>query len=218
MDEIVTNPISNAYAKHLVLLTIFPDIPVMQALNLVDIPVALANRALLLRPADYLQNSIGGRLLALLGHADSRAALEHDIENKQARIRADVAAAVGRQYVSKPHRVPLADAVAIASASRGLDPTNSAQDFLELCQLLYSYEVNRFIDRPSSERKGPSRQLNQQIDHYHLSYLPFVDGFVTDDAVLHEMAAFLAAAYHPGVEVDSVTSYHEKWIRAKLLD
>ena len=218
LDEILTIPIGNAYQKHLLLLTVFPDMPVLRALNVVDIPVVQAKRAELLRPAGYTENSVCGPLLALHGHAASVRARANDIENKHARIRADVDAAAGRQHVPKRFRVPFGTAVAMAVETHGLNPAGSAKDFLELCLVLYSFEISRFIDRPSSERKGPSRQLNQLIDHYHLAYLPFVDTFVTDDVVLRQMASDLAAAYRPTVEVESVTSYHEKWIRQKLLE
>ena len=218
LDEIVTNPIGNAYVMHVHFLTIFPDIPVLQSLNIVDIPAAQADRTILLRPADYIQTSIGGRWLALVGHPEAVAALEQDVGRKQARIKADIDAAVGKRYVPKEFRVPFSDAIAMTAAQRGLDPAASAHDFFALCEVLYSYEVSRFIDRPSRERKGPSRQLNQQIDHYHLSYLPFVDAFVTDDVVLHQMAKELGASYYPNVEIDDVDSYLEKWIRRKLLE
>ncbi len=218
LDEILTIPIGNAYQKHLLLLTVFPDMPVLRALNVVDIPVVQAEESReLLQPAGYTENSVCGRLLALHGR-------KRPLELEQTTLRTSTHGSAltstqrpaGNMFEAVPSAVR--HRVACPDETHGLNPAGSAKDFLELCLVLYSFEISRFIDRPSSERKGPSRQLNQLIDHYHLAYLPFVDTFVTDDVVLRQMASDLAAAYRPTVEVESVTSYHEKWIRQKLLE
>lgn len=72
---------------------------------------------------------------------------------------------------------------------------------------LYSFEATRFIDRPANEQKGASRLLNQQIDYYHLTYLPFVDEFVTDDTVLARTAADLVRIFGLSTDVHTTTSY-----------
>lgn len=155
-------------------------------------------------------------MLAVAGDAQSIADLETDIENKQARIRADIAAATGKNYVPPASRAPIEEVIEVGIAMRGWNPSKSAKDFFELCKYLHGCEVTRYIDRPSSERKGASRILNQQIDYYHLSYLPFVQAFVTNDAVLRETAQKLAKMFYPEVEIHDVASYHSKWMRDRL--
>lgn len=54
LDEILTHPISDAYKKHLLLLTIFPDVPVLVPLDSADLAAAQIHRDVLLRPADFL--------------------------------------------------------------------------------------------------------------------------------------------------------------------
>jgi hypothetical protein len=215
LDEILTHPISDAYKKHLLLLTIFPDVPVLVPLDSADLAAAQIHRDVLLRPADFLSGAVGTRLLALAGQPDALRGLATDIANKQSRIDAD--AARGSQYVPKQLRVPFDEAVAVAIAVRRLDPTSSARDFFDLCMSLYSFEATRFIDRPANERKGASRLLNQQIDYYHLTYLPFVDEFVTDDTVLARTAADLVRIFGLSTDVHTTTSYLSAWMREQLL-
>ena len=82
---------------------------------------------------------------------------------------------------------------------------------------LYTFEVTRLIDRPARDRKGASRLLNQQIDYYHLSYLPFVDEFVTNDVVLAETASSLILMFGLHVAVHTAAVYRSNWIRQRLL-
>lgn len=107
-------------------------------------------------------------------------------------------------------------AVAAVVEKLHLDPANSAHDFFALCRSLYEFENARLINRPAEDRRGPAWWLNQQIDHYHLSYLPFVDVFVTDDAVLRKTAGSLSQTFRPNVQVCSVQTFLGQWIRSSL--
>lgn len=215
IDEIVTNQIGNAYKKHLVLLTIFSDIPVLVSLESADLAAAQTDRELLLRPVDFLANVVATRSLALAGHPEALRGLAEDIANKQNRISADMTRAI--EYAPKRQRVPFDEAVAAVIQARRLDPRHSAHDFFQLCTTLYDLETKRFIDRPAHERKGPKRLLNQQIDHYHLTYLPFVDEFVTEDVVLARTAADLVRLVGLPTVVHTTSSYLREWMRAQLL-
>ena len=215
LDEIITNPITDAYKKHLLLLMIYPDIPILRALESMDLSEAQRSREVLLRPPEYLKNAIGSRTLALVGHQEGLDALASDMANKQARIDQD--AVRSSQYVTKDQRVSFDAAVMHAVSIGNLQPGASARDFFDLCMTLYSYEVHRYIDRPSSERKGGRRLLNQQIDFYHLSYLPFVEVFITNDTVLGRAAADLIRIYCLPVEVETAETYLSKWIRRQLM-
>jgi hypothetical protein len=215
VDEIVTHQISDAYKKHVLLLAIFPDIPVLVSLESADLAAAQSHRELLLRPADFLAKVVTTRLLALAGHPEALRGLAEDIANKQSRIDADAARAI--DYAPKHQRVPFDEAVTAAIQAQRLDPKHSAFDFFQLCTTLYSLEMRRFIDRSNRERKGASRSLNQQIDHYHLTYLPFVDEFVTNDAVLARTAADLVRIVGLQTVVHTTSSYLNEWLRGQLL-
>jgi hypothetical protein len=217
LDEIITNPVDNVYKKHLLLLMIFPDIPVLRSLDTVDFAAAEADRNVLLRPTDYLSSTFSTRTLAMVGAPEALRGLQSDIANKHSRIQADVASSLAIQYVPKGQRVNFGTAVAALVQTRSLNPAQSAADFFELCKLLFQLDVSRLIDRPSSDRKGPSRLLNQQIDYYHLSYLPFVDAFVTDDNVLRQMASELRTTFLPSRKIHTVESYRSAWNRRQLM-
>jgi hypothetical protein len=215
IDEIVTNQIGNAYKKHLALLAIFPDIPVLVSLESADLAAAQTDRELLVRPADFLAKVVATRSLAVAGHPEALHGLAEDIANKQDRINADKTRAI--EYASKRQRVPFDEAVAAVIQARRLDPRHSAHDFFQLCTMLYDLETKRFIDRPAHERKGAGRLLNQQIDHYHLTYLPFVDEFVTGDVVLARNATDLVRLVGLQTVVHATSSYLSEWMREQLL-
>ena len=71
LDEIITNPIDNSYLKHLLLLIIYPDIPILRALESVDLREAQRNRSLLIRPPEYLKNAVDARTLAMCGNPEA---------------------------------------------------------------------------------------------------------------------------------------------------
>lgn len=216
LDEMISIPVSNAFKKHLALLTIFPDIPVLLPLEQVDINDAEHDRSILVRESNFLPSVAGLRARALIGDLMAVSSLEQDIDNKKGRIAADVTAAQSRMHVQKPQRIDLEQAIALAVREANLEPGSSSVDFFKLCKRLYEFEISRLIDRPSAERKGASRQLNQQIDYYHLSYLPFVNGFVTDDRTLRSTALVLSEQFHPSTSIYSVDEYHRSWIRNRL--
>ena len=111
--------------------------------------------------------------------------------------------------MSKPLPLPL---VRRASASQ----RHQASICSAPCKRLYEFEISRLVDRLSTERKGASRHLNQQIDFYHLSYIPFVDGFVTNDKALRSTALVLTERFRPLTSIYSVDEYHRSWIRDRL--
>ncbi len=206
LSEIITNPIDNAYLKHVVFLTIFPDLPVLRPLDGLDIGAAQRDRSLILNPPDFLPGVIPTRLLAAAGHPEAVRAHEQDLAGKQKRIQEDIAAAAGQEYVPVHLRKPLGEVIDEVVALRGLRPSQSAVDFFELCKHLFGCERTRYIDRPTGDRKTARRYLNLQIDYYHLSYLPFVDGFVTDDAVLRDTATDLVGRFYPRVHAQAASS------------
>ena len=62
LDEIVTTKVSNSYKKHLMLLTIYPDIPVLRALEHVDVDAAQLDRSTLLYPPEFVGQVAGKRI------------------------------------------------------------------------------------------------------------------------------------------------------------
>lgn len=216
LDELITLPVGNAFKKHLLLLTIYPDIPVLLPIEQVDLNQAMSDRNLLLHEANFLSSVANLRARALIGDPVAVDGLAVDIENKRRRIRSDVKSAQGSKHVPAEMRVELDVAIDLTTESKKLNPRDSASDFLALCKTLYGFEITRFIDRSARTRKGPSRNLNQQIDYYHLAYLPFVDGFVSNDKTLIDIARVLCDRFLPRVQVWDVDSYHRHWIRERL--
>ncbi len=217
LDELITIPIGNAYKKHLALLAVFPDIPVLLPLEQVDLAEAERDRSVLVREPNFLSSVAALRARAVIGDPVAVDGLKTDIGNKKARIDRDVAASRWHQFVPKDQRVDLDDVVTLAVNEHGLHPESSSTDFFSLCRVLFQSEMARLTDRSSTARKGASRQLNQQIDYYHLSYIPFVDGFVTEDATLRATARALCQRFRPSVKVYSIEEYHRHWIRSQLL-
>lgn len=79
LAELVTTTNDNALKKHLVLLTIFPDIPVLRCIEGLDLRQIETDRDLLLLPTTFLRNLTGLRLAAMAGHSEAAAALTQDL-------------------------------------------------------------------------------------------------------------------------------------------
>jgi hypothetical protein len=222
IDELVTIPVDhNAFKKHVLMLSIFPTLPVTAAITKVT-PQQLDVSDLsdlLLEPG--FAGLVGSKRAAALVSAPDLADLEQDLKNKEAGRQAaerflQKDAAGNIVYINPPERISIRDAIKRIVDERQLKPRESNYDFHLLCMHLYAATRSRLIDVATRFRKGPSQMLNHQIDFYHLSYLPFVKGFITDDTYLTMVAQELIDYLDLNKEVITGDEFHSRWLRRLL--
>jgi len=222
IDELVTIPVShNSFKKHTLLLSVFPKLPVLVAITKptkqqLD---AFGLDDLLLDP--NFAGVVGSKRAAALVSASDLADLEQDIRNKGAgKLAAELYlqkdAAGNVVYVDPADRISIRDAIELIIGEHDLNPGESNHDFHLLCMYLYAATRNRLIGVATKFRKGPAQMLNHQIDFYHLSYLPFVDGFVTDDTYLAMITKGLIDYLSLNKKVITGDEFRTRWMRRLL--
>lgn len=219
LDEFITIPLGNALTKHVVFLTIYPSIGVAKSPDEISFTETEEWRiSKFLLPSDHVSKIAKTRVLALAGVPRAKAALQNDIDNKQKRIDADIKQnkTLPISYVAQEKRKSLSDVIKLITTKHKLEPAKSYEDYKTLCKRLYEEEVRRSIDRPSKDRKGAKWRLNQQIDFYHLMYLPLVKKFVTDDKYLFDIAKEIVRQFNYNTEVENVAEFKSKWIKSRL--
>lgn len=222
IDELVTIPTDhNAFKKHVLMLSIFPTLPVIAAITKIA-PQQLDVSDLgdlLLEPG--FAGAVGSKRAAALVSAPDLADLEQDLRNKEAGRQAaerflqkDATGSI--IYTDPSDRINIGNAIRRIIEERQLKPRESNYDFHLLCMYLYAATRNRLIDVATRFRKGPSQMLNHQIDFYHLSYLPFVKGFITDDTYLTMVARELIDYLELDKEVVTGDEFRSRWFRGLL--
>lgn len=218
IDELVTIPVTdNAYRKHVAQLMIFPDVPVLKGsiFQLGKSKLDSLKYDDAVQPKGYA-GAIGEKRLSALIFQNDLDDLNQDIANKDAGRRQAASLIVDREYVGQGDRLPVRDVITHIITEFELKPQMSNYDFYKLCMYLYAATRDRLIDVPTKYRKGKYDMLNHQIDFYHLSYLPFVDGLVTDDRYLTMVA--LAVVECLGLDKEIITSkdYYSRSLRNLL--
>ncbi len=225
IDELLTIPIdsaSNAYKKHLALLTIFPKLPVLKAITqLTPEELNRVHTKELLMPNEFAGQIALKRLLAFAA-PEHRQDLETDLENKKAALE-DAKRFLMRDssssiiYVDPQRRITLNEAITRIVTELKLDPKAYPWDFHLLCMHLYVATRNRLITVPGLKiYKGENSMLNAQIDFYHLSYLPFTSGFVTNDKYLNMIANEIVNYFSLAKTIYTCEEYWKLWLH-KLL-
>jgi len=221
LDELITIPIGTAYKKHLCFLMIFQELPVFTSITKFDAKTLNNSReGDILLPSDFLPGLVTIRSLALAS-PEYRGYLEQDIQSKeQARIGAELFLKnpLGGyfEYVDPKKRISLRETIIKIIQDHQLTPSDP-YDFYQLCMHLFVATRNRLIDVPAKYRKGPSRTLSHQIDFYHLSYLPFVKGFVTSDTYLSLVARELVSYLDLKREILNKEDFWKRWIKTHLV-
>jgi len=222
LDELITIPISTPYKKHLAFLSIFQDLPVFSSITKFSPEeLASATEIDILAAPEFLKGLVTTRLLALTS-PEYRGYLEQDIQNKAtARLTAELHLKnpLGGyfDYVDPENRISIRETIAQIISTYKLDPVASPYDFHLLCMHLFVATRDRLIDVPAKYRKGPTKTLSHQIDLYHLSYLPFVEGFVTNDAYLSLVATEVVQYLSLNKKIVSMEEFWTRWIRVHLL-
>lgn len=214
LDECLTIQLaSNPYKKHLCMFLIYPQIKIMKPITIFDGKKSehdASSISDLFHKKDYLQNVIALRASALVTN-EARLSLEKDIENKK---QGEIIAQHFPQFENKCNyadRLSLEDAIRKIIIEKNISPENSKYDFYQLCMNIFVAKRKRAIK--GLEYKNSSRNLNEQIDSYHLSYLPYVQGFVTNDKGMTLLAKALNMYFGLGVKVIDANEYWELWVK-----
>lgn len=225
VDEMLTIPIeraSDAYKKHVAFLSIFPYIPVLKSITKFtksDFDRNFTKE--LLMPREFAGQVAAMRALALVT-PEHRKDLETDVENKNTGIE-DAKKFLNRDssgsviYVNSNERIALKQAIAMIIDEQQLNPLSSSYDFHILCMNLFVATRNRLIRVPDMKiYKNEKSTLNSQIDFYHLSYLPYVYGFVTNDKYLNLVAKELVDYLNLDKVVYTSDEYWRYWLHKIL--
>jgi hypothetical protein len=223
IDELLTIPIdsaANAYKKHFLFLLTFPEIPVFKSITQFSKEsLDSITQYELLRERDFAGQVAAKRALALTSPEHLRD-LQTDIKNKLTGLEAAkmffVRDSTGKVlYTDEKNRITVAEAIERIVAEQKLMPVESAYDFYILCMSLYVATRDRLI-KVGKDKKGENAALNMQIDFYHLSYLPFVNEFVTNDNYLCRVAKELIKYLRLDKTVRSGQEYLNLWFHELL--
>lgn len=216
--ECITIPhTSNAYKKHLCLFSIFPKIRVFKPITIFDQKKPEHDKSSiqeLLNKNDFLGKVAALRTSALLT-TEGRSNLQKDLQHKYEGIQAAALESFGETASGEDMRLSLDDIIDAICKTHKLSPKESKYDFYQLVMRIYVAKRQKLIK--GINYKKVERNLNEKIDSYHLSYLPYVRGFVTSDYDLYNIAQTLSKHFDLGVEVLKPDDFWSLWLRNHLL-
>lgn len=233
VDELVvfeaTTPAQvNTLKKHLVLLAILKDLPVLKpmvkCLGLSQVnEVEPDFRPFLIDDKTQVMRLVTQRLIDLTQGQTSKAVQDAIDDKKRVAdlARAHPFAVPTTAVISSDKRSSLGDWIAADMKSHAIVGKPTVKAFYELCQRMSEAKRRRVLTPPAGMNAKnfykSADPFGEHIDFFHINYTPLVSHFVTDDRAVQEIVKALASAGLVSCQVLSSSEYKRNWIRSRLV-